>query len=401
MNIFSDIYFKKSDKFSSPTVIEDFQSPYNLSMVDKCISNEANSASTRLSADFRLYIKNRQINSIEGKKKLLALSKLGVENVQDWGRALGSEDYLLFINFAGAYCQEMMSTSRGLISNFAKNFEGDPINAEHHIIIGKYVETPFGVHIDDPNDRVIHFNLGPNSKRLILWPREQYTRKYGFNYLSFDEVGVENSRSYELAPGSAFCLPSSYFHVGQSSFGVSVVVALAFSRRNLRIQIEDIIFEYTSDIDQEESNTYWDSFLGKFNSSLILGAKKYFSEENFDKYYEDALCRLRSNGYLVDAVKPNISPLPTCDLKIRLDKGAINYLTINTRRGEASAFLFGSKFPGNISNLHDKFDNLMKGEFIKIDGEKINLDGLKGNDFALFLLWLNSFNVLSIEEVIQ
>ncbi|MEG1312702.1 MAG: hypothetical protein RSD40_00130 [Bacilli bacterium] len=243
-NYFSYIYDRITENFSRPFIDREVNHPYNNEHVWECLKNIANSPQSRITHNCRLYQRGRQVGIFDAKCKIEQVCNFDSLEMVKWDDVFGKDDFLIFINHAAIYSRDLLEASRQFIGNFTEHFEPYGISIEHHLIIGRYSETPFGVHVDDPTDRVFHFNLGPSEKYIHLWSRKVFMKLYhNDSARPLESVSLEKSESYEIPVGGCFFLPADYHHVGKSIKDVSVVVALAFSRLSESLLLNEALSE--------------------------------------------------------------------------------------------------------------------------------------------------------------
>lgn len=97
------------------------------------------------------------------------------------------------------------------------------------LFIGNYGFTPFGIHIDDPYTSVVHFHVGPSSKEMTLFAKEDFHRLNGKRKNCFEPGKLlPYGKTFNIRPGDLFLLPPHYYHVGYTeSFSIGVAVAIS------------------------------------------------------------------------------------------------------------------------------------------------------------------------------
>jgi len=252
-NFFDEHFDGPTERFSSPYVTPSVQHPYTEEMVLECLKTIGSSHQSRITRNCRVYIDGALMCPFASSDVMGRIThNLRLCDV-DWSEIFGRRSFLIFVNRAGLYSSEMLSASKAFVGAFDLRFGRSGISIEHHLIIGHYDQTPFGVHIDDPTDRVFHFNLGPCCKRMSLWPRQEFLTSYGGDAARLrSEVNHAEPSTYLIPAGSSFFLPADFHHVGSSQDGISIVVALAFSRQSenllLREALQEMIQLVASDI---------------------------------------------------------------------------------------------------------------------------------------------------------
>ncbi|MBY0273602.1 MAG: hypothetical protein K2X02_09425 [Alphaproteobacteria bacterium] len=293
-SLVEDLY-NQSKCFSSPIVknIPNFIKKFTIKELHKLLIRIKDDSLACHRDRIRLYVDNKRKKPF-GEKAFLADLPDPNMDLNKWLEGyFDKKDFLLFINYSGSWSNELATLLADFSAPLLEKFSPFSLSLESHIIIGRYKTTPFGVHIDDPNDRVIHFNLSDNEKYLHLWDKEKYRELTGsFEYIENMNDIQEYKTTYTIKKNDAFVLPAAFYHVGESP-KISIIFALALtkiSKKDLILKIvdemkDDLIKSISSDIDyahfedeevlkgvlEEEFLTVNKSFNDHFSTSL----KKY------------------------------------------------------------------------------------------------------------------------------
>lgn len=298
MRTFLDEQFDgPTDRFSAPHVTLDAPHPYTYDMALACLRSIADGEQSRITRNCRIYVEGSMLCPFASLELVRGI--VGNDDMRevDWSKLFGSRDFLIFINRAAQYVPEMLVASKAFVGGFDGRFGPSGISIEHHLIIGRYTETSFGVHIDDPTDRVFHFNLGPNAKSMSLWPRSEFLAAYGGDVARLRRnVNHAKPATYVMPPGSSFFLPADYHHVGSSENGVSIVVALAFSRQTENLLLSEALRELRQLVPSRVDG--WDfyrDFNANFEHDEVEGLVRY-DRVGLQTAHRHALARRRSNN---------------------------------------------------------------------------------------------------------
>ena len=242
--LLDEIYFDLTNRFAFPAVKQQVAKYFPDTLVKECLDALAALPGSRSARNCRIYVDGRQLGPFEAKEVLGRVSEYPDLASIDWHAALQARSFFIFVNFAALFSEKLYEASRILLGDFCDRFEPDGVSVENHLIIGNYDETPFGVHVDDAADRVLHFNLGPAAKVMSLWPRDEYLARYKDDAARpVRSVDSAKSEAHLMLPGSCFLLPADYYHVARSNEGVSVVVALALTRMSEPKRIQALVSE--------------------------------------------------------------------------------------------------------------------------------------------------------------
>lgn len=308
MNFFNNLY-NETKRFCQPCEKNYVNHPYTIGMVKECLDKLAG---TKINKSCRIYRDGRQLGTFEAKEFVDTLISYPSLESLNWDEVTGGGSFLIFVNYAALLSNSLSEASRKFISDFSAKFEPDGLYIEHHLIIGKYEETPFGVHIDDATDRVFHFNLGPYEKEMILWPRKEYLATYNGAARPLSSVSKKGAVTYRMEVGGCFFLPADYYHVGRSSHGVSIVIALALTRPNHRLQMNSAlsVLDLFSHV-KESAEDYYRSFESRPDPNALSTLWNTAYNIGLEKLLEHARARNRSNNYFVEVSPIDASHLPT------------------------------------------------------------------------------------------
>lgn len=295
-----------TDNFSQPVVISDCPHPYELSMVQDCFNEMAASLDSKGNRHCRAYIDGRQLTRFEVKALVIAIASYDAIEQVDWDLLVGKEEFLIFLNFAALYSARLLAASRQYVGQFCNNFSPHGLALEHHLIIGRYSETPFGVHVDDATDRTLHFNLGPAPKEMILWPRQDFLDAYpNDSALPLAQVTHADGTVYPMAPMSCFHLPADFYHVGRSPFGVSAVVVLALSRQSPKLRLQSALDELKNIIPMPDvGEDLFRNFYSASNDVSATDNLPLLEPIDIGCLIRHAEARRRSNGGMAEVRMP-------------------------------------------------------------------------------------------------
>lgn len=308
MHILEHFFDDLTEQFAKPATLTDSPQPYDIEMAGEAIKAMSQLPGEKLTPDCRVYLDGRRASPFEGKQFIDEIAAFDDLAKVPWETLAGGAPFLIFVNKASLFSRRMDQATRRLLGRFCERFEPDGLSIEHHIIIGQYNETDFGVHVDDPADRVFHFNLGPASKEMILWPRVPFTERYGPNPTrSLASTSSKGSVTHPMPPGSCFFLPADYYHVGLSPSGVSIVAAIALSRQSSEQQLSAVFREITNSVAPIEDITpYWTNFSLAPTQRKQEKISTAFARHDYAGWLRHARARARSNGWISE-----IRPLPT------------------------------------------------------------------------------------------
>jgi hypothetical protein len=393
MDIFNEFYQKHTNRFEVPASKIDVNYPYHDGLVQECLNALANQKGFKIDKCCRIYIEGRHVGPFEAKCIIQKAASAGDVDKVNWDLIFSKNNFLIFINYAALFSKPLLQMSQQFVGEFCDQFEPDGVSIEHHIIIGRYAETAFGVHVDDPTDRVFHFNLGPAEKSLRLWPRHRYLEKYKEKIdRPLSMVSCDGSSEYKMPKGSCFFLPANYYHVGQSMDGISCVIALAFSKQSELLQYNAALSEITKGISRKKFNSYkyFSSFVCKSDIDSITeeldGGKKRLC---FSGLLQRANARRKSNNSFIEILPPDFTCIdkskqykinPYARPRLLHEKDRVSIFS-----GGHDCYFTDSKNIDQINNIIDKEDFLFTLDEYKNQRQK-------SNKISTFLSWLIATN---------
>jgi hypothetical protein len=311
MRTFVDEQFDgPTGRFSTPHVVVDAPHPYTDGMVLTCLRTIGDSGQSRITRNCRVYVERAMQCPFASRDLVRRIAENESIRDVDWSGLFDGRDFLIFINRAALYAPEMLTASKAFVGAFDRRFGRSGISIEHHVIIGRYAETSFGVHIDDPTDRVLHFNLGPHAKSMSLWPKMEFLAAYGGDVARLRRnVDHAEPATYAMPPGSSLFLPADYHHVGSSEEGVSVVVALAFSRQSEGLLLGEALRELR---DLVPSRTAASDYYRDFNASPEEDQDDLlarYDRVGLHTAHRHALARRLSNNSFDEIVELTLPPI--------------------------------------------------------------------------------------------
>jgi hypothetical protein len=174
----------------------------------------------------------------------------------------------LIINGSLRWQPKLVEQISDFLTPIYKGLGKHEIGFDLTFFIGNYGYTPFGVHLDDKNHRTIITNLGPNSKKMLMWNLEDVRSQYGevTNISDVDSV-VAPPKIYDLKQNDYVLIPShEYYHVGLAE-DISITAALIIHRENhlgnvtreLNQYLNEIM-DYKIDFNSQSCSQSWISY---------------------------------------------------------------------------------------------------------------------------------------------
>lgn len=393
------LYSSLTKEFTTPTCVKNVNSPYTLQMVSTVLNAMSDQPGQRLTSHCRVYLDGRRAGPFEAKRFIKNAAKLGVDDEAGWSRVADHKPFLIFINYAALYSGQMFDATRALLGDFLNIFEPDGVSLEHHIIIGHYHETDFGVHVDDAPDRVVHFNLGPNEKEMLLWPRLDFIAEYGPNPTrALDDANVDDATAFPMPAGSSFFLPADFYHVGRSPKGMSVVVALAFSRQTNELQLASVMSEISKAVlPVEDATPYWSNFSHAPSEEQQTQTDALFSQKSYSNWLEHARARSRSNHWMAE-IRPLGAPrFPQGDFAIGLGRERPEFID---EPGVLHLYARGNHIKLTSPDAIQWVSHLRHGGTHRLTSEAV-VHGVKRRDpVFLVVAWLVATQTAQVDEIV-
>lgn len=397
MAFFDTLYAAETDRFSRPATIRTAPHPYNHDMIHECVVALADEPGEKINRDCRIYSSGRQLAPFEAKTVLRTLAKRRSLDSAGWSSVFGDQEFLIFVNRAAQFSSSLRRASLKFLQGFGARFSSPGIEVEHHIILGRYSETAFGVHVDDPQDRVVHFNLGPHPKEMILWPRSDYISRYqGPGARPLSQVSHEGAVRYPMEPGSCFFLPADYYHVGRSADGLSCVVALAFSRVTAHMAIKEAISEAERHLHSSDNESaYWTDFEAATADPVIHELSQVLKHQALQQFHTEAEKRRRSNASFSERVGLSRPDIPSGSFCIQLIDPSM--LIIESTIEQMKVFFGGHTIKIEGGRGKEILDKLSSGGKLAVSGPDLLSEFRLRREEALLITWLMSTGLVSIE----
>lgn len=240
-----DDLYVETNKFNEPKKFNFEYNPYYIELIEQVLNGVFNESEKKINKNCRIYVDGNLLNPYKSLNLLSEIINKKLVSI-NWFNLFKGKDFLFFINFAGEFSEDLLNVSKKYFKN---EFNDGNYIIEHHVIFGKYNQTSFGIHIDDANDRVIHYNVGENDKKLFLKPFSEYVSINGESDMEYNEDILKGFTLHTINAGEVFVLPADYYHIGQSK-EVSFNIVLALTKINNITRID----EYTKKIKKIISN---------------------------------------------------------------------------------------------------------------------------------------------------
>jgi hypothetical protein len=175
----------------------------------------------------RVYIDGLQ--SHEYQQKVSKLPPKLSESLEEWAyRIFEKNRFCIVVNGANRWSEALSIKIGKFITPLLKRYPIPQISIDVTVIIGNYIYTPFGIHIDPPNLRTLHLHLGPGKKEFILWDKESFQSLTGSEDSYYQPEQISGYRYlFEVSAQDTFLIPAKYYHVcknGDFSVGVGLTL---------------------------------------------------------------------------------------------------------------------------------------------------------------------------------
>ncbi|MES2118788.1 MAG: hypothetical protein V4578_26710 [Pseudomonadota bacterium] len=176
---------------------------------------------------YRVYIDGRQLDSDE-MEQIFDLPPAPGETFAAWvARAFGQRKFGMIINSGEKFHLGLMTDVAATLAPLFQDIGLPRDGINFTIFIGNYDQTPLGIHQDKRGENVMHFHLGPGSKTMHLWDKQQYlalSAQDGFDRKQIEALRV-HATEYTFGSGDLFFMPEGEYHIGSQdglSMGLTV-----------------------------------------------------------------------------------------------------------------------------------------------------------------------------------
>ncbi|MCV2353173.1 hypothetical protein LNV09_03255 [Paucibacter sp. B2R-40] len=150
------------------------------------------------------------------------------ESLEAWSQRTFKDRKFGFIINAGEKFDEAFSQEVALAMAPLLRQTGIPRDGiQFTLFIGNYDKTPLGIHQDIRGESVTHFHVGPGSKVMYVWDKEDYrklTHEGGLKHRDFNAL-KPYARQFKIEAGDLFFMPEGTFHIGeQDSLSIGITV---------------------------------------------------------------------------------------------------------------------------------------------------------------------------------
>lgn len=249
---------------------------------------------------------------------------------------LGTEKFGIILNKAERWNNQLLIKMINILQPILGKLPPENFSYELAVFIGNYGYTPFGVHLDDSNIRVIHFQVSGH-KKMLLWDKSQFEALEKKNRDQFFDISKlpPPKHTYTIKPGNIFFLPSNYYHIGfteELTLDIALVIRkedqYSLFKKIAQYMIEDAVQELTPS--QHENETTFCSS-NSYNEDVILEKmKKIDFHPNLTSIYHEYMLKRRSNfGFLTNPLSMAPKSLPGIPKKIEQIGPFVSYYIIS------------------------------------------------------------------------
>ncbi|MFM9950937.1 MAG: hypothetical protein ACKV1O_23585, partial [Saprospiraceae bacterium] len=220
-----DIFWSKliedSKNLEEPVLYQDyFDTPFITEEDVFSLFNDVKAIQDNGFQDFRIYKGKGESKNFA--YELFSTPATGRQNMQEWLHGyFGDQKFGIVVNKAEKYCESIARKLARFASPVFDHYPFPQYSSEIVIFIGNYGYTPLGIHYDFDYTRVLHFPIGPNDKKIIVWNEEENIKRITNGNLQYfcpeneiDELVTLYGQSYLLRKNDLFLLPAQRYHIG-------------------------------------------------------------------------------------------------------------------------------------------------------------------------------------------
>lgn len=219
-----------SPRLCEPLLIESVFNPaiFDESLFFDLFDGMAADAERAISGLFRVYIDGMLSPELEN-SVLYNKPESGESFQQFLTRRTGGRTFGVVVNGSEQWSDLLARFAARTFAPIVSVLGAYRTTIEVTLFIGNYGFTPFGIHIDDPYTSVVHFHVGPSSKQMTLFAKEDFHRLNGERKNCFEPRKLlPYGKTFNIRPGDLFLLPPHYYHIGYTqSFSIGVAVAIS------------------------------------------------------------------------------------------------------------------------------------------------------------------------------
>jgi hypothetical protein len=230
---FSDAWWNdfllETKQLSAPAVFAKAIAPDRIAFHQKSVLNVVAALCRLRTAQygFRAYADGRLLDRDE-MEGVYDHPPLPGEGLETWTQRVFQDRKFGFIINAGEKFDEAFSQDIALAMAPLLRQAGIPRDGiQFTLFIGNYDKTPLGIHQDIRGENVTHFHVGPGSKLMYVWDKEDYrrlTHEGGLKHRDFPAL-QPYARKFKIEAGDLFFMPEGTFHIGaqdELSIGITV-----------------------------------------------------------------------------------------------------------------------------------------------------------------------------------
>lgn len=219
------------------------------------------------------------------------------ENILDWiNKIFQKNKFCIIINTCECISEDVSIKVANFFKPLYEKFGFPYFKMKTNLIVGNYDYTPLGIHIDYPNQRVVHFQLGNAKKMMYVWDNNKLNKLTGSNFNNYRDVENFNkykaiANKYCIEEGDLFLLPSGQYHLGEVlNNDISISLNVALHRQTKFNILNSVLNIYKNDIVKEIEDIDAYSFdPDKFDLDIVNSKLLNESLSHYSHFLESSL----------------------------------------------------------------------------------------------------------------
>lgn len=209
-------FLKTNENFSQACVIQNALTPELTAILHKGIMEVLINRLTKNDVDqgIRIYLNGKEQEDTYLKSLCHKPPKKN-EDIVEYSKRIFDDKFGIIINSGEKHSDVISEKVIECVQPLIELTGLPPLGLEVTIFIGNYGWTPLGIHQDHIGENVLHFHLGPDSKKMYTWEENEYKKLTGTKHNNNDILPLlKHSKEFKFNEGDLYYMPWNKYHVG-------------------------------------------------------------------------------------------------------------------------------------------------------------------------------------------
>jgi hypothetical protein len=97
------------------------------------------------------------------------------QSIENWGETLfETQPWCIILDKVSGFMDELTTEVASWLAPYVSTLQDGSFSTGMSPYIGRYGYTPFGAHLDIDGVSILHLHMGPGTKEMTIWPKDEF-----------------------------------------------------------------------------------------------------------------------------------------------------------------------------------------------------------------------------------